>query len=349
MPPEESLLMGNFCRVAPGSLVLDPFCGTGSLLVAAAHYGGHTIGADADGRAMRCGTTKGKTSPQLVQQRRLALATYPAHTLARLTLEEQQLPDMLTNFKVYGLCPPDRIRMNFSAWEKSWHPCRMVDGGNQTSPREGFLDAIVTDPPYGLREPRKRIVQDGEGGEASGSVAAYDTHEMVLDLVLFAAASLTVGGYLTFWHPTTDQYQDDELPTHPSMRIITNIPQRVSLKVVRRLVVMRKEEPLPAVRPTRAACAPRRPTENLRKLHDETHLPENKDYTDYRERLERKRAATQKYWQQSGEEPTRRQRVGDRQEEIVLNRENKIRLREEKQKESHKQNALNASKNKTNK
>lgn len=42
-------------QVKKGDLVYDPFVGTGSILVAAAHFGGHTIGADIDIRVVRDG------------------------------------------------------------------------------------------------------------------------------------------------------------------------------------------------------------------------------------------------------------------------------------------------------
>lgn len=43
-----SLLMVNLGHVRKDSLVLDPFVGTGSLLVAAAVMGGYVIGTDID-------------------------------------------------------------------------------------------------------------------------------------------------------------------------------------------------------------------------------------------------------------------------------------------------------------
>jgi len=48
MDPLLSLLMANLGRVTKDSLVLDPFVGTGSLLVAAALTGGYVYGTDID-------------------------------------------------------------------------------------------------------------------------------------------------------------------------------------------------------------------------------------------------------------------------------------------------------------
>ncbi|TPP44105.1 hypothetical protein CGC21_9710 [Leishmania donovani] len=332
MPPEESLMMVNMSGVCRGHYVYDPFCGTGSLLIAAAHYGARTFGSDADGRAMRAGTEKGKTSPQMQQQRRLALAAYTEEQLCVLTEEERVLPNMITNFKLYCLPPPDRARMNFSAWPRTWHACALRLGSG------GIFDSIITDPPYGLREPRKRVL---------------------LDLVMFAATYLVVGGHLTFWHPTTDHYTDDELPSHPSLRIVCNIAQRVSLKVVRRLIVLRKVAPVPIPPPSRESCAATKSPDDLRVLMDATELPDNADYMHYRAKRERKRQAAHKYKASadasspstpatgvdvgSGSDGSnrrgRKQSRPDGQDKIVANRQRNIELRAAKQAASHLANA----------
>jgi tRNA G10 N-methylase Trm11 len=46
-------------QVRRGDLVYDPFVGTGSLLVAAAHLGALTLGADIDVRVLRDGKRGG--------------------------------------------------------------------------------------------------------------------------------------------------------------------------------------------------------------------------------------------------------------------------------------------------
>ena len=44
-------------QVRRGHLVFDPFAGTGSILIAAAHLGAHTLGSDIDIRVLRDGKT----------------------------------------------------------------------------------------------------------------------------------------------------------------------------------------------------------------------------------------------------------------------------------------------------
>lgn len=357
MPPEESIVMANMCRIKPGELVYDPFCGTGSLLVAAAHFGAHTIGSDADGRSLKGGSWKFQSSPQIQQQCALALKNYTTEQLSSLSGDERSHPTMLTNFKLYDLSSPDRIRFGFSNWEKGFSSGIM---------RQGILDSILSDPPYGLREPQKKRVEEPQGTEEDNSnvndVAEerkyrpfrthYSTTDLIVDLIRFAADFLVIGGYIAFWHPTTDHYTNEELPVHPSMRIISNIPQRLSLKVVRRLVVMQKMFPVPEQRPDRTMCAPRRITDNLRELMNETCLPNNEEYTHYRMKVNRRREAATQFLQHAHKEseivlstcehhPLRSNRRGRKtvrtqtQEQIVENRKKNILNQQRKQELSH--------------
>ncbi|PNX78380.1 tRNA (guanine(10)-N2)-methyltransferase, partial [Trifolium pratense] len=55
MDAEIAFLMANQALATPGKLVYDPFVGTGSILVAAAHFGAMTMGADIDIRVVRDG------------------------------------------------------------------------------------------------------------------------------------------------------------------------------------------------------------------------------------------------------------------------------------------------------
>lgn len=48
MDPQLSLIMANQAQVKNGDIILDPFVGTGSLLVAAALFGGFILGTDID-------------------------------------------------------------------------------------------------------------------------------------------------------------------------------------------------------------------------------------------------------------------------------------------------------------
>lgn len=53
MDAEMTFVMANQGLVRPGSIVLDPFVGTGSILVPIAVFGGFAMGTDIDGRVVR--------------------------------------------------------------------------------------------------------------------------------------------------------------------------------------------------------------------------------------------------------------------------------------------------------
>jgi tRNA (guanine10-N2)-methyltransferase len=58
MAADYAFLMANMGQVGSGNLVLDPFVGTGSVLVSCAAFGAYTIGCDIDARVLR-GLVKG--------------------------------------------------------------------------------------------------------------------------------------------------------------------------------------------------------------------------------------------------------------------------------------------------
>lgn len=64
MDAQLSLLMANQAQVKSGDLVLDPFVGTGSLLVAAAQFGGYVFGSDIDYLMLH-----GRTRPSRITQK----------------------------------------------------------------------------------------------------------------------------------------------------------------------------------------------------------------------------------------------------------------------------------------
>ncbi|CUG89532.1 methyltransferase, putative [Bodo saltans] len=321
MPPELTFLMSNFAHVRRNDLVYDPFCGTGSSLVSCAHWGAKVFGTDMDGRVLRSGT--GKISGQMRQQQAIAFQCIDEHWASRggsrevaqqrddtsrfdFTPEDRAQPSMITNFKGYHFdTTPERFRMNFSRWDHMFTP--LLQG------REGFLDAILSDPPYGVREQKRKIDQEhltatsgpecSSSNTISGSSMAdeYEISDMVVDVVIFAARALVVGGRLTFWHPTTYQYHPDELPTHPCMELEWDLGQQVTLKMTRRLVTMRKtrlvsdyeRSAMNGLSITKSLCAPKRRTDDIRTLLDCTDLPENAAYQHYREKLDKKRIATE--------------------------------------------------------
>eukprot|EP00850_Spirogloea_muscicola_P000378 SM000001S04780 [mRNA] locus=s1:2135765:2141850:- [translate_table: standard] len=190
MDAEVAFIMANQALARQGSLVYDPFAGTGSILVAAAHYGAMTVGADIDIRILRDG--KG----------------------------------------------PDRnVWANF----------------------EQVFDAIICDPPYGVRaggrksggrkllagcSPDEYMIPEDKRDSHIPSTAPYTMAECLQDLLDIAARLLIMGGRLVFFYPAARQsYRDDELPMHPCFTLVANCEQVLTQRWSRRLLTMEKCAP----------------------------------------------------------------------------------------------------------
>lgn len=64
MDPQLSILMANQAQAKSGDLVLDPFVGTGSLLISASMFGAYTLGTDIDFLMLH-----GRTRPTRITQK----------------------------------------------------------------------------------------------------------------------------------------------------------------------------------------------------------------------------------------------------------------------------------------
>lgn len=111
MDAELSLVMANQALARPGTVILDPFVGTGSFLVSCSHFGAYTMGADIDGRQIRGVQGKG----------------------IEANLDQYKLKSLVLGTLISDI---------------AHHPWR--DGC--------WFDAIVCDPPYGVRAGAKKQV-----------------------------------------------------------------------------------------------------------------------------------------------------------------------------------------------
>lgn len=116
MDSELALITANLALAGPGKLFYDPFVGTGSFPLAAAHFGAFVFGSDIDGRTLR-GTL--------------------SWTGGMVKKEERNLK---TNFSQYSL----EGRFG-DAWVAD-----LTHSPLQADRR--WLDGIMCDPPYGVRE-----------------------------------------------------------------------------------------------------------------------------------------------------------------------------------------------------
>ena len=219
MDPQLALLMANIGKVRLGSLVLDPFVGTGSLLLAAAEFGGYVVGSDIDYLTLHA-----RTRPSRVGQKKRA--------------EDES---MVANFDQYNLTSHylGVIASDFSL--QPWRP-------------GAWLDCVITDPPYGIREGTTRVGTDKDYSDSSipqeylnshyPQKVSYSLEQLLRDLLNFSARSLVEGGRLVYWLPVIRQQYNVEtsVPSHPDLRLICDCEQVLSSNTSRRLIVMEKHE-----------------------------------------------------------------------------------------------------------
>jgi tRNA (guanine10-N2)-methyltransferase len=229
-----ALLSANLAHAGPGCMVYDPFVGTGGFLVAAAEFGACVWGSDIDGRSFRgtggkAGGKKGNGCEEGVGR----------------------------NFHAYGLqgtfgdCfVSDLIHSPLRRGNKVGVTAAAEGGG-------GWLDAIICDPPYGVREGLKvlgtreprpdgtaALMIDGVPAHTlPGYVAPkkpYSFEKMLDDILAFAAETLVAEGRLAFWMPSANE--DDEvlhIPRHRNLELMECCVQRF-YKWSRRLLVYRR-------------------------------------------------------------------------------------------------------------
>jgi len=122
--------------------------------------------------------------------------------------------------------------------------------------RARFLDGIVCDPPYGVREGLRVLgcrdhEKDAwmiEKGKQAYKLAnfvppkkPYSFVAMLDDILNFATDTLVDGGRLSFWMPTAnDEEQDIPVPTHPSLEVVVVCVQAFN-KWSRRLITYRRK------------------------------------------------------------------------------------------------------------
>jgi len=208
MPADLSFLMANMAGVLPHHLVMDCFCGTASLLVAAAHLGAHCYGVELDPRVLR-GRKEGVT--------------------------------VFTNFPHYGLETPEFVRGDM-ARRFFWRAHAVLDAIVTDPPYGTRAGSRRVD-----GEAMERILQTTRETPRPDApivpTEGYALGPMLRDLMDFAARSLVMGGRLVFWMPTTEQYSEAELPAHPCLTLRYNSGQPITLRLHRRLLTYEKVKP----------------------------------------------------------------------------------------------------------
>ncbi|XP_043272305.1 tRNA (guanine(10)-N2)-methyltransferase homolog isoform X2 [Venturia canescens] len=174
MDPQLSLIMANQAQVKEGDIVLDPFVGSGSLLVAASQFGAYILGTDIDFLMLHA-----RTRPSRITQK---------------TRTEDE--SIAANMKQYGK-------------ESYYLDVVVSDFSRPLWKSDMRVDAIITDPPYGIREATERVgsaklnpvIDEHQASSHIPSKVEYNLPQIYEDLLNFAAQHLRIGGKLVCWFP----------------------------------------------------------------------------------------------------------------------------------------------------
>lgn len=207
MDAELALLTANIALAAPGKLFFDPFMGTGGFPLASAHFGAIVCGSDIDGRSIR--GTGGSSRKGQVGKR-----------------------DVAGNFMQYGL---DARYLGAFVSDLTNTPLRSTTSGN-SSATDRYMDGIICDPPYGVREGLKVLGPREKLGEVERAThqdryreptyippkRPYSFSALLDDILTFSANILVDNGRLSMWMPTAND-EDIQLmiPTNPSLEIVS--------------------------------------------------------------------------------------------------------------------------------
>uniref|UniRef100_A0A2K5RJD9 tRNA (guanine(10)-N(2))-methyltransferase TRMT11 N-terminal domain-containing protein n=1 Tax=Cebus imitator TaxID=2715852 RepID=A0A2K5RJD9_CEBIM len=142
--------------------------------------------------------------------------------------------DYSTERKQIWKGPEENIRANLCQYGlQKYYLDVLVSEASKPSWRKGtYVDAVITDPPHGIRESTRTGSQK----------EIYHLSDMFVDLLNFAAETLGLGGRLVvYWLPVyTPEYTEEMVPWHLGVKLVSNREQKLSRHSSRRLITMEK-------------------------------------------------------------------------------------------------------------
>jgi len=248
MPADMAFLYANQALAEPSKLVYDPFVGTGSLLVACAHFGATVVGSDLDWKILHGLTVGGRAAHHTAKGAKSNAAKSP--TQEEQAEQEEEEAAEADEAKQVGSHATKRLRIadNFRYYKLPRPELICSDQSLPVWARAEVFDAIVSDPPYGVRAGARRSGRKGEVREVPVEFQSdripptqlYDVEDVVDDLLDMAACTLKLHGRLVYLLPTTTDFSNDELPRHPCLRLVCVSEQIVRTHFSRRLITMEK-------------------------------------------------------------------------------------------------------------
>jgi tRNA (guanine10-N2)-methyltransferase len=261
MDSELSFIMTNLGHVHAGSMVMDPFVGTGSILLSCALRGAYCMGTDIDLRVLR-GTTLDTTAPD-INHRCLPSQQQRPNKQRPKAQQQQDDCDVFSNFRQFGLPLPELIRSDNAIYHRHFRQ------------HEPIYDAILCDPPYGIRAGARKSGsrKQDKGATAEAAAAAsgetsplaamlpagprpileehrsthiaqtkpYPVQDVMADLLDMAARTLVRRGRLVYIIPSFSDFDaESDLPRHDCLTTVHICYQPLSMELGRHMVAMEK-------------------------------------------------------------------------------------------------------------
>ena len=215
MDAELSLVTANLTLAASGKVFYDPFVGTGSFAVTAAHFGAMSLGSDIDPRSIRGDPGRNLASNFVQYGLQNTFIDSFISDLTNTPLRQAQVLDGIICDPPYGVREGPKV-LGYREGKEA---------------REVFIDGVPTHKRLGYI-PAKR---------------PYGFLDLLQDVLELAAVMLVDGARLSMWMPTANEDQTElEVPSHPGLDLVSICVQHFNKWSRRLLTYQRKHKWTPS-------------------------------------------------------------------------------------------------------
>ena len=198
--------------VGRGKCVLDPFSGTGGIILAAAYLGASVVGSDVDAGSM--GIFQGDKKGEAVKN-----TNFRRHGL----MKDHDQGDLDTSHNFIHYEMEDRLEALRACDVREWlkegggngedENIKLFQPNSDHNIREMLFDAILTDPPYARRERAVSALGASQEDMPNFATSAHmgDPMDVLCSLMQVAQVKVKKGGKLVFWYPSDAEVDETEV------------------------------------------------------------------------------------------------------------------------------------------
>ncbi|CAK5081694.1 unnamed protein product [Meloidogyne enterolobii] len=250
MDPELAFIQANLVLSSPGSLLIDPFCGTGGILLSAAYFCSHVLGveikwdvAKAKGFLGSGQSVKANFSQYGLNDGRylgVILADSSKHKMWRhfgffdAILADRDNFIRYLFYKIY-LAPYGIRERGQKLGVRQWKR-KMETEIKQMEDKNWLADYFFIYTLFNSQENQQKQQHRNYPEKQQ-----YQISSVFLDLMDLGVRLLRIGGRLAFWFPVCrSEYSEKILPRSDCLRLVYNCEQPLQTNTARRLLVYEK-------------------------------------------------------------------------------------------------------------